>query len=175
MEQLNIKRIENWRLHDSQRGWFGFELYKQMAKNKDIFLITMDLGFGLFDNIKEDFPDRFFNVGASEMSGIGIGVGLALEGKIPVCYSITPFLLYRPFEWIRNYLDHEKIPVILAGSGNLTDYGHDGFTHHCPEVNQVMDIFKNIKQYYPKDKDEVPVLLDNIIKSKQPSFICLRQ
>ena len=40
---------------------------------------------------------------------MGMATGLALENKIPVVYSITPFIIYRPFEFIRNYLDHEKI------------------------------------------------------------------
>jgi transketolase len=50
-----------------------------------------------------------------------------------VVYSITPFVLYRPFEWIRNYLDHEKIPVKLVGGGRDKDYGYLGFSHWAEE------------------------------------------
>lgn len=47
--------------HESVRGWFAYELYHQMVKNKDIWLITGDLGYGMFDFIKKDFSDRFVN------------------------------------------------------------------------------------------------------------------
>jgi len=159
--------------HESQRGYFSFELWLLMQKNPNIYLVTGDLGYKQFDQIKKDFPNRFINCGASEQSMVGIGVGLALEGKIPVCYSITPFLLYRPFEWIRNYLDHEKIPVILVGSGRDKDYEHDGFTHWAEEDKDVMKLFKNIEVYWPETKEEIPELLYKVIDNKKPTYLNL--
>jgi len=69
----------------------------QIENNPNIVLITADLGYGLFDNLKQKFPNNFINCGASEQLMIGLAVGLAYSNKIPFCYSITPFLLYRPF------------------------------------------------------------------------------
>jgi len=63
------------------------------------------------DKIREDYPQRFLNTGAIRQAMMGIAVGLALEGKIPFVYTNLPFLLYRPFETLRNYVDHERIPV----------------------------------------------------------------
>ena len=97
---------------------FSELLHVEMAKNKDIVLLTGDLGYGLWDRIRIDYPDQFYNVGSSEQLMLGAATGLAMEKKIPVVYSITPFLLYRPFEIIRNYLDHDKIPVKLLRSGS---------------------------------------------------------
>ena len=91
------------------RGWFSYELYKRMKRNKNIYVLTGDLGFGMLDYIKKDFPKRFINVGAAEHSMVNIAVGLALENKIVFVYSITTFLIYRAFESIRNYLNHENI------------------------------------------------------------------
>ena len=93
------------------RKCFADALHSQMAENRKIWVITADLGYKMWDRVREDYPDRFINVGAAEQVMVGIGIGLALEGKIPILYSITPFLLYRPFESIRNYIDREKIPV----------------------------------------------------------------
>ena len=84
------------------RKTFSEQLYSEMKSNQDIFLIVGDVGYGVFDKFKEDFPDRFINPGASEQLMIGMASGLAMDGKIPVVYSITPFILYRPFEFIRN-------------------------------------------------------------------------
>ena len=99
------------------RKIFAEKLYDKMKVNDDIYLITGDLGYGLWDRVRDDFPNRFFNVGSSEMSMMGMGIGLAMEGKIPFVYSITPFAIYRPFEMIRNYINHEKIPVNIIGGG----------------------------------------------------------
>jgi transketolase len=96
------------------RKQFAEYLHHEMAQDERIYLLTGDLGYGLWDKIKIDYPDRFINFLSSEQLMMGAAVGLALEGKIPVVYSISPFVLYRPFEWIRNYLNHENINVKLV-------------------------------------------------------------
>jgi transketolase len=159
--------------HESQRGYFAYELYEQMAKRTDLVLITGDLGFKQFDAIQKDFPDRYFNVGASEQAMVGIAVGMALRGKRPVCYSITNFMLYRPFEFIRNYVDHEKIPVIMVGAGRDKDYTHDGYTHHSEDAKQVLSCFPNVRQYWPEKKEDIAGVLQDVLESKEPSFISL--
>jgi transketolase len=159
--------------HDSQRGYFAYELHQQMRKNKDIFLVVGDLGFKMFDSIQNSYPDRFINTGAAEQSLIGISVGLALEGKIPFAYSITPFLLYRGFETIRNYINREKIPVKLVGGGRDQDYLHDGFSHWAEEDKKVMRIFNNIKAYWPETKEEVPNIVKEMVKKKKPYYLNL--
>lgn len=161
--------------HNSMRGWFAYEVYRHMSKDKRIWLVVGDLGYKMFDYIKRDFPDRFINAGASEQAMTGIGVGLALEGQIPLVYSITTFLLYRPFETIRNYINYEKIPVKLIGSGRKRDYVHDGISHWPEEDNKVMKIFKNIEARWPETFEEIPKLVNNMIKSDKPWYINLRR
>lgn len=170
MKKLDIKYR-----HDSMRGWFAYELHKQMAKDKRIWLIVGDLGYKMFDYVKRDFPKRFINAGASEQAMMGIAVGLCLEGKIPIVYSITTFLLYRPFETIRNYINHEKIPVKLIGSGRDKDYTHDGISHWAQEDRKIMSIFKNIKAKWPETVEEILGLVSDMIKSKNPWYINLRR
>jgi len=157
------------------RKTFFAELHKRMGKNRDIVALTGDLGYIGFDKIRNDFPDRFINCGASEQAMMGMAVGLALSGKIPVVYSITTFLLYRPFETIRNYINHEKIPVILIGSGRDKDYLHDGFSHWSEEDREVMRIFKNIQSYWPQTKEEIPQLLADVLSSGKPCYINLKR
>lgn len=159
--------------HPSQRGWFGAELYKQMKADDRIYLITCDLGYVMFDDHFDDFPDRTFNVGASEQAAIGIAVGLALEGKIPVVYSITNFVLYRPFEFIRNYLDHEGVAVKIVGAGRGKDYGDDGYTHQVDDLDNVLACFPNIEKYSPNTKEEVPDMVKEMLFNDRPTFINL--
>ena len=158
---------------ESQSGYFADTLYDEMEKNKDIFLLTADVGKGVLDDIKRDFPDRYLNTGAAEQSLLDIGVGLAMSGKIPICYSITPFLLYRSFETIRNYINREKIPVILVGRGRGRDYDNCGFSHWAEDDHKVMEIFDNIDCYWPETKEEASKYLLEALESERPSYLNL--
>jgi len=173
---FNVReRIENYPLHDSQRGHFGFELYKAMESNSYIFLLTGDLGYGMFDPHKADFKDRFINCGASEQAMLGIAVGLSKAGKIPFVYSITPFLLYRPFEVIRNYVNAENLHIVLVGGGRNDDYAHDGASHHAFEDDHIMQALPNIDPHWPDTKEDIPALLQLAIDNKTPTYINLRR
>jgi len=155
------------------RRTFKDLLHKEMSTNKDIVVLIGDVGYGMFDKIRDDYPDRALNVGASEQLMIGMGVGLALENKIPVCYSITPFVLYRPFEFIRNYLSHEQIPVKLVGGGRNEDYGPCGFSHYASEDKQVLSAIGGIDMYHPETKDDINI--EEFLYSKTPAYINLRR
>ena len=159
--------------YPTQRGYFPGALYNEMIANKDIVLITADLGWRQFDKIRDDFPDQFIDVRASEQAAIGIAVGMALKGKIVLFHTMTSFLLCRGYEWIRNYIDHENIPVKLVGSGRDKDYTDDSFTHEADDAKYILDGFKNIVQFWPQDKDEVEDMVKEMIKNKKPSFISL--
>ena len=120
------------------RKEFASFLHDEMSYNEKIILLTGDLGYGLWDRIKIDYPDRFYNVMSSEQLMVGAATGLAMEGLIPLVYSITPFVLYRPFELLRNYLNHERIPVKLIGGGRDKDYGYLGFSHWAEEDIKIL-------------------------------------
>lgn len=159
--------------HDSQRGYFAYELYQQMKNNPDIFLLVGDLGYKVFDKHFEDFPDRCINTGAAEQSMIGIAVGLAMKGKIPFCYSITPFLLWRPAETIKLYVNEEMWPVKLVGSGRDKDYAHDGPSHDASEAKKLLDTWPNIVQLWPGSKEDAEALVPEMVKNGKPTFISL--
>lgn len=146
-----------------------------MESNKNIWLVTGDVGFNILDPIRNNFPERFLNCGSSEQAGIDICVGLALCEKIPFFYSITPFALYRPFESIRNYLDHERIAVKIVGTGRDKDYGDLGFSHWAEEDKKVMKIFKHIESYWPDTKEEIPLLIQSMIDNIKPCYLNLKR
>ena len=156
------------------RRLFASELLKYAKQDKDIVIISFDLGYKLWDEFAK-LPGQFYNVGASEQAGIGIAVGLTLSGKKVFCYSITNFLIYRPFEFIRNYLNEEGIPVRLVASGRGTDYTEDGITHHSQDGKAIMHSFCNMNQYWPEEKEEIPEMIKSMIFSTRPCFISLRR
>ena len=157
------------------RRCFADELHKKMQKDSRIWVVTGDLGYKMWDPIEVDFPDRFINVGAAEQVMVGVGIGLAIEGKVPFVFSITTFLLYRPFEAIRNYIDHEKIPVKLIGSGRDKDYIHDGFSHWAEEDKEIMKVLKNIRARWPETNEDIPSLVKEAIEQEVPYYINLKK
>lgn len=157
------------------RKSFARELYQAMTKDERIFLVVADLGFCLFDQIREDFPDRFINVGAAETCAMGVGVGLALSGKIPIVYSITPFLLWRAAETIRLYVNHESVPVKLVGSGRNQDYKHDGFSHDASDDKALMSCFENIECRWPSSAEVIPSVVKEMLQSGGPYYLNLKR
>ena len=146
-----------------------------MSRNDKIYLITGDLGYGLWDDIRRDFPKRFYNVGSAEQLMMGIAVGIAMEGKIPIVYSITSFLLYRPFELIRNYIDHEEIPVKLIGGGRDRDYGYLGFSHWADDDKRIMSSFDKIIQERPNTQKELEFAFNRLINLDKPIYLNLKR
>ena len=162
-------------LQGLMRKTFARLLFEEMKSREDIVVVTADLGYKMFDEIRRVFPDRYFNVGAAETAAVDIGVGLALSGKIPIVYSITPFLLRRAYESIFLYVNHEKIPVKLVGSGRDRDYEHDGITHWADDAKAILSNFENIQQAFPVHTLDLEWKFRAFLYEKTPWFLSLRR
>ena len=101
------------------RKAFVNKLTQLVSKNRDIYLLTGDLGFSIFDEFQKDFPDNYLNVGLSEANMIGMAAGLALAGKQVFVYSIIPFVTLRCLKQIRNDLCYQRLPVKIIGVGEI--------------------------------------------------------
>ena len=157
------------------RKQFSNILHDKMGKDQRLFLLTGDLGYGLWDKIKIDFPDRFQDFGSSEQLMVAAAAGLATEGYIPVVYSITPFVLYRPYEFIRNYINHEKIPVKLLGGGRDRDYGYLGFSHWAEDDKLMLKNFENITGYWPEKPKDLEGIVDSYLFDGKPNYLNLKR
>lgn len=157
------------------RKTFARNLHYIMSLDPRLVLLTADLGYMMWDEIKRDFGSRMINCGASEQAMLDIAVGLAYDGKIPVCYSISPFLILRGLETIRTYINHEKLHVILVGSGRDDDYIRDGISHDASDIGYFLNGMSNIYSYWPEKKEEVAGIFKECIDRKLPSFISLRR
>jgi len=104
---------------------------------------------------------------------IGIAIGLSYEGFIPVCYSITPFTLYRPFEMIRNYLHYESVPVKLVGTGRDRDYLTLGNTHWAEDDLDILKPLTNIETFKPSELTHE--IFREFLYSDKPSYLNLKR
>ena len=130
-------------------------LIELAEKDERIFVITPDLGFSVWEEFEEKFPERFLNVGIAEANAIGIASGLALCGKIVYVYSIVPFVTMRPFEQVRLDVAYMRTNVRLVGVGAGVTYGAQGVTHHAIEDIAIMRALPNMLVFSPCDPWEV--------------------
>tara|TARA_B100000902_G_scaffold399090_1_gene468350 strand:- start:4267 stop:4755 length:489 start_codon:yes stop_codon:yes gene_type:complete len=153
------------------RRKFGKVLNELAKKDKKIILLVGDIGFGIFDDFRKNHPNRFFNMGICEQSLIGTASGMALEGLKPWVYTITPFLIERPFEQIKLDIDQQNVNVNLVG---FADYPSLGPTHKELDAKYMSKMFNNIKSYFPKDSNETEKYTKKCSNTKGPNFISLK-
>lgn len=154
------------------RKEFGKAMVELAEKDESIILFTGDIGYGLFNDFRTKFPNRFFNVGIREQSMIGIAAGMALEGLKPYVYAITPFLIERPFEQIKIDIEEQNVNVKLVG---YADYPQHGPTHAEIDGKWLMSKFNNIVSYFPKDSQEAKLFLEESYNHQRPTFISLKK
>ena len=154
------------------RRKFGRLINEIAKKDEKVVLLVGDIGYGIFDDFRENHPKRFFNMGICEQSLIGVASGIALEGLKPWVYTITPFLIERPFEQLKLDIDQQKANVKLVG---YADYPNLGPTHKELNAKKLMSLFKNINSYFPKNSKETSNYFYKSYNSKNPAFISLKR
>ncbi|MGB0372061.1 MAG: transketolase family protein [Opitutales bacterium] len=153
------------------RNAFADEILKLAEKDERIVLLSGDIGNRLFDPFKAACPDRFFNCGVAEQNMVGMAAGLALRGYRPVVYTITSFLLNRPYEQIRIDVGYHHLPVTFVGVGGGLSYASNGGTHHATEDIALMRTIPGMQIVAPGDAPEVRAAVNLIGKVDQPLFI----
>jgi transketolase len=83
--------------------------------------------------------------------------------------------LYRPFEFIRNYLNYEGTAVKLVGSGRDQDYEHDGISHWAHDDEAVLASVPNVKIYKPANIAELKEVFPHFINDPGPAYLNLKR
>jgi transketolase len=96
---------------------------------------------------------------------------MALEGLKPWVYTITPFLIERPFEQIKLDIDQQNTNVKLVG---FADYPTLGPTHRELDRKMIVRLFANISSFFPKDGDETQSMMYEAYEENGPAFISLK-
>jgi len=120
------------------RNAFVNSLFYLADSNKNIMLLTGDLGYGVFEQFQQKFPEQYLNVGVAEQNMMGIAAGLALEGKIIFVYSIGNFPTLRCLEQIRNDACYHELNINIVATGGGFSYGSLGMSHHATEDIAIM-------------------------------------
>jgi transketolase len=148
------------------RRQFAKKLCEQAQKDSALILLVGDIGYGVFEEYKSSFPDRYFNVGIAEQNSIGLMSGLSKEGFFPIFFTIIPFLIYRPFEFIRNDLLINERNGLIVGVGAGLAYGALGPTHHAVEDLAVCRALPSLSVYSPSTIDSMERTIGNVLEKK---------
>ncbi len=142
-------------------------------QREDIFVISGDAGLGVFDTFKEEYPDRFLNLGAAEQNMISFAAGMSMTGYKVLVYNIIPFVLYRCYEQVRNDICYQDLPIILAGIGSGLTYSPQGMTHYSIEDLSLARTLPNLTVLSPIDPVEARVAANYALSAAAPVYVRL--
>ena len=119
-----------------------------------------DISHFLLRETEQIAPDRFYNIGICEQSMVGMASGMAIEGMRPIIHTISPFLVERAFEQIKNDIGYQNTEVTIVTVGGTYDYADLGCTHHCYGDIAMMRLIPNMQVFEPSS----PVEFRNLFK-----------
>lgn len=136
------------------RDTFVKTLIELAKENKNIELLTGDLGFGVLKPFWETLPDQFTDAGIAEQNMTTVAAGMALEGKTVFTYSIGNFPTLRCLEQIRNDCTYHNANVKIVCVGGGLVYGSLGMSHHATEDLAIMRELPDMVVMAPGDPVE---------------------
>ena len=137
------------------RNTFADTIYEAGRNDKRVAIVVADISpAGSMQKFRDEFPERFVNTGVSEQIMIGLCAGMALRGMRPFAYTIATFTFYRPFEFVRDDLCYQNLPVTVVGIGGGVAYSTLGGTHHAQEDVVLASALPNMTVLAPCDPAE---------------------
>lgn len=133
------------------RDTFVRTLIELAKQDKNIEVITGDLGFGVLKPYYETVPDQFTNAGIAEQNMTSVAAGMALEGKTVFTYSIGNFPTLRCLEQIRNDCAYHNANVKIVCVGGGFVYGSLGMSHHATEDLAILRALPDVVVMAPAD------------------------
>lgn len=159
---------------DSRRVFIDM-LIELAKKDEKVILIVPDVGFNYIEKFHERFPDRYFNLGVTEQSCILIACGLALSGFKPYVYSMINFVLFRPYEMVRNGIVKHNANVKLIGVKGSEKYKFLGFSHNMTDDAEDIRVCQNLNLRYfiPETESQVKWVLETTYEDQLSAYIRL--
>lgn len=124
---------------------------------------------------KQEFPERFVNVGIAEQNMIGIAAGMSTMGKIPFAYSFGPFATRRCYDQIFISVAYARQNVKIVGTdpGVLAEY--NGGTHMPFEDMALMRAIPHMVCFEPVDATMLEKAVDQIVDYQGAVYVRLQR
>lgn len=155
------------------RDTFVRTLIELAKEDKNIELITGDLGFGVLKPFWEQCPDQFTNAGIAEQNMTTVAAGMALMGKTVFTYSIGNFPTLRCLEQIRNDCAYHRANVKIVCIGGGFVYGSLGMSHQATEDLAILRALPNVVVMAPADLIEAEECTKALVKYQGTAYLRL--
>ena len=153
------------------RNTFAKTINELALEDKNIVLLSGDIGNKMFDQFKKNCPKQFINCGIAEANMMSVAAGMALCNLRPIIYTITPFTTIRCLEQIKIGVAYHKAPVIIVGTGSGLSYAELGPTHHSLDDLAILKTVPEINILAPSDSLELAQFLKESFNSDLPTYI----
>ncbi|OGN87266.1 MAG: hypothetical protein A2158_02635 [Chloroflexi bacterium RBG_13_46_14] len=145
-----------------------------LAEQDDrIVMILGDVSVYLFNDFKEKYADRFYNMGICENTLISVTAGLSSQGFFPFVHSIAPFITERSFEQIKLDMCYNQFGGNIVSCGASFDYAWDGATHHCYTDLAILRTLPGMEVIQPGSRKEVDILIRSQYRNGKPTYFRL--
>lgn len=155
------------------RDAFFDRLYEIASKDRNVMLVSADMGAPSLDKFREDLGSQYLCVGIAEQSMITVATGLALSGKKAYTYAIMPFATLRCYEITRVDLSMMNLPVTIIGVGAGFSYDDSGPTHHSTEDISAMRALPNMTILNASDSVMAAEFAEISYRLPGPSYVRL--
>jgi transketolase len=150
-------------------------LAELIGKNPAVYCIEADLGKAdaTIPVVSTRHPRNFINCGVQEANMIGVGAGLAREGKIPFCGTFGAFASRRCYDQITISVAYANNNVKIVGNSPGITQGPNGGTHMCFQDLAIMRAMPNMHVYSPADAHELRAVMFHMAETRQPTYMQL--
>ena len=157
----------------STRQQMGKTVTELMVHDERLVVVLAEISTTYFTGVPD--PARVINVGIMEQTMTSVAAGLALEGFIPVLHSITPFLVERPFEQIKDDFCYQGLGGNFISTGTSYDYSTEGMTHHGPGDVQILRSLPGMQIIVPGTAAEFDRLFRETYANGSPTYFRLAE
>jgi transketolase len=162
------------KMGQATRDAFGDALKDLGATHPEIVTVDGDVGNSTRTEVfAHAFPDRAFQVGIAESNLVGVGGGLAANGKTPVVASFAVFLLCNAYEQIRMSVAFPAMNVKLVGSHAGISIGEDGPSQMGIEDVALACSFPGMTVIVPCDAPSTKKATAAMIEHHGPTYLRL--
>ncbi len=130
-----------------------------MDSDPRVVVLLGDISVFAFKDVMAKYPTRCYNIGILEQSMVSMAAGLAMAGFIPIVHTISPFLVARAYEQIRDDFGFQNLKGTFVGVDVYTTNPNLGLTHSCPEDVVLMNCVPNMQTMIPESAYEFDILL----------------
>lgn len=169
---MNIGKIIDLEYGPPTRNAFGEALAAYGHENENLVIVDGDVGNSTRTHyFRDEFPDRFFNVGIAESNMVGVASGLAGSGKDVVAASFAAFLLGNAYDQIRMGIAFPQTNVKLVGSHSGISIGEDGPSQMAIEDIALATSLPNFTVIAPADAPSTEAATRALFSFDGPAYL----